>query len=421
VAHCSVQWADDLLDRPALALGRRLHLVVAGVGVVGEVADVGDVGDERDVVAGAVSTRRSRSGSSWLRHLPLRPHPGPGRRLLDRHAAAHGVGLAARRPRLQLHPHRHHRPLPAHAGKAVFYPMGWDDNGLPTERRVENFYGVRCDPSVPYDPGFTGRPPAGPRTRTSSPSAAATSSSCANELTARPTSRSSRTCSATSGCRSTGRSPTPRSAIASPRISQRAFLRNLARGEAYSARRRRRLWDVTFQTAVAQAELEDRERPAPTTTARLPPHRRRRRHGHRHHPARAARQLRRLVAHPDDERYQPLFGTTVTTPCSASRSRSRPPSRRARQGHRHRDDLHLRRPHRRHLVARARPADPGRHRRDGRFAADPPDWLSTDEPPATPTPASPARPPKRRPEEDGRTAAPSRATCSAMPKKISTR
>ncbi|HJE51701.1 MAG TPA: valine--tRNA ligase, partial [Tessaracoccus flavescens] len=39
-------------------------------------------------------------------------------------------------------------------GKEVFYPMGWDDNGLPTERRVQNFYGVRCDTSVPYDPDF---------------------------------------------------------------------------------------------------------------------------------------------------------------------------------------------------------------------------------------------------------------------------
>ena len=39
-------------------------------------------------------------------------------------------------------------------GKAVFYPMGWDDNGLPTERRVQNYYGVRCDPSLPYDPAF---------------------------------------------------------------------------------------------------------------------------------------------------------------------------------------------------------------------------------------------------------------------------
>src|ERR671937_145710 len=40
-------------------------------------------------------------------------------------------------------------------GREVFYPMGWDDNGLPTERRVQNYYGVRCDPSLPYDPDFT--------------------------------------------------------------------------------------------------------------------------------------------------------------------------------------------------------------------------------------------------------------------------
>src|SRR5688572_16265182 len=45
-------------------------------------------------------------------------------------------------------------------GKAVFYPMGWDDNGLPTERRVQNYYGVRCDPSLPYDANF--QPPEKP-------------------------------------------------------------------------------------------------------------------------------------------------------------------------------------------------------------------------------------------------------------------
>ena len=37
------------------------------------------------------------------------------------------------------------------AGREVFYPMGWDDNGVPTERRVQNYFGVRCDPSLPYD------------------------------------------------------------------------------------------------------------------------------------------------------------------------------------------------------------------------------------------------------------------------------
>ena len=45
-------------------------------------------------------------------------------------------------------------------GLEVFYPMGWDDNGLPTERRVQNYYGVRCDPSLPYDPTF--EPPPDP-------------------------------------------------------------------------------------------------------------------------------------------------------------------------------------------------------------------------------------------------------------------
>src|ERR1700745_1264840 len=40
-------------------------------------------------------------------------------------------------------------------GKEVFYPMGWDDNGLPTERRVENYFGGRCDADLPYDNDFT--------------------------------------------------------------------------------------------------------------------------------------------------------------------------------------------------------------------------------------------------------------------------
>ena len=86
-------------------------------------------------------------------------------------------------------------------GKAVFYPMGWDDNGLPTERRVQNYFGVRCDPSLPYDPAF-----APPETPGSSRSRcrARTSSSCASGSPSRTRKRSS-TCGGTSGCRSTGR------------------------------------------------------------------------------------------------------------------------------------------------------------------------------------------------------------------------
>src|SRR3954451_15234784 len=39
-------------------------------------------------------------------------------------------------------------------GREVFYPLGWGDNALPTERRGQNPYGVRCDPSLPYEPGL---------------------------------------------------------------------------------------------------------------------------------------------------------------------------------------------------------------------------------------------------------------------------
>src|SRR6266478_5278461 len=46
------------------------------------------------------------------------------------------------------------------SGRNIFYPMGWDDNGLPTERRVQNYFHIRCDPSLPFDPNF--RPPAEP-------------------------------------------------------------------------------------------------------------------------------------------------------------------------------------------------------------------------------------------------------------------
>src|ERR1700741_4798356 len=48
-------------------------------------------------------------------------------------------------------------------GKNVFYPMGWDDNGLPTERRVPNDFHLRCDARAPYEPGLHLDPASGAR------------------------------------------------------------------------------------------------------------------------------------------------------------------------------------------------------------------------------------------------------------------
>ena len=202
-------------------------------------------------------------------------------------------------------------------GKEVFYPMGWDDNGLPTERRVQNYYGVRCDPSLPYDPSFV--PP-------EKPDKQAISVSRPNfiELCVKLTVEDEKVFEDL--WRYLGLSvdwSMTYATIAPPaqRVSQMMFLRLLAKKLAYQVEAPT-LWDVDFRTAVAQAELEDREQPGAyhkihfakevpstspgaggsgvvaieTTRPELIP-------------ACVA-----LVAHPDDERYQPLFGTNVFTP-----------------------------------------------------------------------------------------------------------
>ncbi len=193
-------------------------------------------------------------------------------------------------------------------GKEVFYPMGWDDNGLPTERRVQNYFGVRCDPSLPYDPTFV--PP-------DKPDKHPISVSRPNfiELCTRLTLEDEKAFEQL--WRYLGLSvdwSMTYATIGKPaqRLSQLMFLRLLRRGLAYQTEAPT-LWDIDFRTAVAQAELEDREQPAAyhrvafakpdggevlieTTRPELIP-------------ACVA-----LVAHPDDERYRPLFGTEVTTP-----------------------------------------------------------------------------------------------------------
>jgi valyl-tRNA synthetase len=139
-------------------------------------------------------------------------------------------------------------------GKAVFYPMGWDDNGLPTERRVQNYYGVRCDPSLPYDPSLV--PPA-------TPPKPPVSVSRPNfvELCARLTAEDEKAFEDL--WKRLGLSVDWSMTYAtidrrSQRVSQLAFLHMLKRGLAYQIEAPT-LWDVDFRTAVAQAELEDRE------------------------------------------------------------------------------------------------------------------------------------------------------------------
>ncbi|TLP63692.1 valine--tRNA ligase [Microbispora triticiradicis] len=201
-------------------------------------------------------------------------------------------------------------------GREVFYPMGWDDNGLPTERRVQNHFGVRCDPSVPYDPDFT--PPEKPDAKRQAPISRRNFIELCERLTAEDE-KAFEELWRRLGL-SVDWSLTYATIDAGARAaSQRAFLRNLARGEAYVAEAPT-LWDVTFRTAVAQAELEDREWPGAFHRIGfdLSPAQREQGFGERVWiettrpeliPACVA-----LVAHPDDERYRPLFGTTVRTP-----------------------------------------------------------------------------------------------------------
>ena len=216
-------------------------------------------------------------------------------------------------------------------GKEVFYPVGWDDNGLATERRVQNYYGVRCDPSLPYRPGLTLPARGGERDLSPAdqlPVSRRNFVDLCRQLTAlderayaQAWQRLGLSMDWEISYRTIGEH--------AQRVSQIAFLRNLARGEAYQAEAPA-LWDVTFGSAVAQAEIEDREVPGTFVTlafgldSTMP--------GTRPAPAGVTTAGGRsdvtiattrpellpacvaLVAHPDDERYVGLFGSKAITP-----------------------------------------------------------------------------------------------------------
>jgi valyl-tRNA synthetase len=203
-------------------------------------------------------------------------------------------------------------------GYSVFYPMGWDDNGLPTERRVQGYFGVRCDPTLSRDPEFVV-----PQQRTAKD----------KDRDLVPVSRPDfvTLCQILTAedeqvfediWRRLGLSvdwSLLYSTISdrARQTSQKGFLHLLAQGHTYS-QEAPTLWDVDFNTAVSQAELEDRDTGGAyhrirfaladgaggpddwveidTTRPELLP-------------ACVA-----LVCHPDDERYTSLVGSYVTTP-----------------------------------------------------------------------------------------------------------
>ncbi len=194
-------------------------------------------------------------------------------------------------------------------GKSVFYPMGWDDNGLPTERRVQNYFGVRCDPSLPYDADFT--PPENPDPKRQLSISRPNFIELCEQLVVEDEKVFEalwRTLGLSVDWDMTYTTIGP----VAQAVSQRAFLRNYARGEAY-LQEAPTLWDVTFQTAVAQAELEAREYAG--SYHRVAFHRA---DGTPLHIETTRPELIpsvvALIAHPDDDRYQSLFGTTVTSP-----------------------------------------------------------------------------------------------------------
>lgn len=138
-------------------------------------------------------------------------------------------------------------------GDEVFYPMGWDDNGLNTERRVQLRRGITCDPSLPYDPAFV---PPGPTDRPVACSRRNFVEVCAEvaELLEADYRRLWTRLGLSVDWRQHYRTIDDRAR----RVAQLGFLERHQRGRAYRADAPA-LWDVEFRTTVAQAEVEERE------------------------------------------------------------------------------------------------------------------------------------------------------------------
>jgi valyl-tRNA synthetase len=193
-------------------------------------------------------------------------------------------------------------------GHNIFYPIGWDDNGLPTERRVQNVFGVRCDPSLPYDPDL--KLEFGRQGDVISVSRRNFIELCDEVVT--EDERKFKDVWQRVGLSVDWRHIYATIDERSRYVSQLSFLRLIEKGEAV-LREAPTMWDVDFQTPVAQAEIEDREREGAfyrikfrvegggdfsiaTTRPELLP------------------ACIAVSAHPDDDRYRHLIGKTAVTP-----------------------------------------------------------------------------------------------------------
>ncbi|MGH9762496.1 MAG: class I tRNA ligase family protein, partial [Blastocatellia bacterium] len=203
-------------------------------------------------------------------------------------------------------------------GLNIYYPMGWDDNGLPTERRVQNFFHVRCDPHVHYEDGLK-LTEATKEQKKERPRVVSRQNFI--EMCLQLTAEDEKAYKALwqlLGLSVDWKQEYSTIDDLSRRIAQLSFLDLYNKGHVYSSDAPT-MWDVDFQTAVAQAEVEDRPLNGnfynvrfgveasdesfiiATTRPELLP------------------ACVGVTAHPDDERYSHLFGKHAVTPLFRAR------------------------------------------------------------------------------------------------------
>jgi len=194
-------------------------------------------------------------------------------------------------------------------GKNVFYPMGWDDNGLPTERRVQNVFEITCNPHLPYQANWT---PTLANKESKREEVSRQNFIEACEVLTQKDEEAFESMWRQLGLSVDWDIQYESINAHSRKMSQASFLDLVQKGYVYQ-HEAPTMWDVDFQTAVAQAEIEDRNC-----------------QGAYHHLAFGVEGGGQLViattrpellpaciavvAHPEDERYKPLFGKKALTP-----------------------------------------------------------------------------------------------------------